>query len=147
MYSTNPPTPFQDRQPELRLQVISHITSSNTLSVTIQHVRILLLLLINLQTDLHTHLAIYPLHYLLIQLLRFNHQSCCCSFFFMSVLEPGVSVPRKSSEESSFKLVVACGIIVCIVISPIVGLYFHHHRKSPKNGVNNYSCKTFLVHD
>ncbi|XP_058955538.2 uncharacterized protein [Pocillopora verrucosa] len=61
--------------------------------------------------------------------------------------EPGVSVPRKSSEESSFKWVVACGIIVCIVISPIVGLYFHHHRKSPKNGVNNYSCKTFPVHD
>ena len=65
----------------------------------------------------------------------------------MSVLEPGVSVPRKSSEASSFKWVVACGIIVCIVISPIVGLYFHHHRKSPKNGVNNYSCKTFPVHD
>ena len=116
--------------------------------MTIQHVRILSFLLLNLQTDLHTHLAIYTLYYLLSQLLQFNHQSCCCFFFFIiSVIEVGVSLPRKSSGESSSKWAVACGIILFVAITLTVGLCFHHHKKSPKHGVNNCSCKTLAMDD
>ncbi|XP_066017024.1 uncharacterized protein [Pocillopora verrucosa] len=51
--------------------------------------------------------------------------------------EPSVSVPRKPSEESSFKWAVACGIIVCVVITLTLGLYFHHYKKSPKHDAYN----------
>ncbi|CAH3045735.1 unnamed protein product [Pocillopora meandrina] len=51
--------------------------------------------------------------------------------------EPDVSVPRKPSEESSFKWAVAFGIIACVVITLTAGLYFHHHKKSPKHGAYN----------
>nr|XP_058955536.1 uncharacterized protein LOC131782817 isoform X1 [Pocillopora verrucosa] len=66
--------------------------------------------------------------------------------------EPNVSVPRKSSEESSFKWVVASGIISCVVIILIVGLC-HHQKKCTKNGAKNNSfiesnekefCKSIL---
>ena len=75
--------------------------------------------------------------YLLTQLLQFNQHSgcyCCC---FISFLGPDVSVPRKPSEKSSFKWAVACGIIVCVVITLTAGLYFHSHKKSPKHGAYN----------
>ncbi|CAH3045730.1 unnamed protein product [Pocillopora meandrina] len=53
--------------------------------------------------------------------------------------EPKVSVPRKSSEESSFKWAVASGIILCVMIILIMGLCFHRQKKCTKNGANNNS--------
>ena len=62
---------------------------------------------------------------LLTQLLQFNqHSGCCCCCCFISVLEPDISVPRKPPEKSSFKWAVACGIIVCAVLTLTAGLYF-----------------------
>ena len=88
-------------------------------------------ILINLQMDLHTHLAIYP--------FTTTVKSTELLVFLISVLEPNVSVPRKSSEESSLKWAVASGIILCGVIILIVGLCFHHQKKCTKNGANNNS--------
>ena len=79
----------------------------------------------------------YMQTYLLTQLLQFNQHSGCCCCCFISFLEPDVSVPRKPSEKSSFKWAVACGIIVCVVITLTAGLYFHSHKKSPKHGAYN----------
>ena len=56
-------------------------------------------------------------------------------------------MPRKSSGESSSKWAVACGIILFVAITLTVGLCFHHHKKSPKHGVNNCSCKTLAMDD
>ena len=75
--------------------------------------------------------------YLLTQLLQFNQHSGCCCCCFISFLEPDVSVPRKPSEKSSFKWAVACGIIVCVVITLTAGLCFQSHKKSPKHGACN----------
>ncbi|XP_022801195.1 uncharacterized protein LOC111338901 isoform X2 [Stylophora pistillata] len=52
--------------------------------------------------------------------------------------EPGVSVP---SGESSFKLMVACGVILFGVITLIgVSLWFRRHTENTKCGAHHYSC-------